>query len=768
MDDSNSWLNFIPFSPVHPSLSPQFQESQSHNPFSLGISVDDNMESLFQNYDWTQINSPCNNEISKDADFLDVRSTENQSDLIAVNEIQSHDSDYFFTNKNEAVMPTQNSVVAANSSNQEYQENNANNNMQSLSMGNGGDKDSTSETNGDNSTRNNVEATSRRTSQNSTQRKSIYRGVTRHISTGRYEAHLWDRSSIKDGQPKKGYQGGYDTAEKAARAYDLAALKYWGESTTTNFPIGNYEKELEEMKNMTTKDFVATIKRKSSGFSRGASMYRGVTRHYQKGKWQAKLGRVGGGKDLYLGTFNAARAYDIAALKFKGPKAMTNFDISHYDVKAIIEGRTLPIKGGASKRLLGYMNMGSSSSVVDNNASDSNQWNYDGAGFIGNNNGLVLMTSNSSSSLMDNNGGDSNHWNYNGAGFIGNNNGLVLMTSNSSSSLMDNNGGDSNHWNYNGAGFIGNNIGLVEMTSNSYSSLIHNNGGDSNHWNYNGAGFIGNNNGLAEMASNSYPSLIHNNGGDSNHWNYNGAGFIGNNNGLVEMASNSHPSLIHNNGGDSNHWNYNGTGFIGNNNGLVQMTSNSYSSLIDNHGGDSNHWNYNGTGFIGNHSNDLVEMTSYSMHNNGGDSNHWNYNGADFIGNNNGLNGGDSTHWNYNGAGFIGNNNGLVEMTSNSSSSFTDRNGGDSNHWNYKGTTFIGNNNNDLVEMTSNSFSSLIDNNNGLGDSNNGLFGLALNSSLNDKDELSPMVDNNIATKGYSGWLMDSINDSNVAFTKWQ
>lgn len=31
--------------------------------------------------------------------------------------------------------------------------------------------------------------------------------------------------------------GGYDMEEKAARAYDLAALKYWGPSTHTNFSV---------------------------------------------------------------------------------------------------------------------------------------------------------------------------------------------------------------------------------------------------------------------------------------------------------------------------------------------------------------------------------------------------------------------------------------------------------------------------------------------------------------------------------------------------
>jgi hypothetical protein len=33
------------------------------------------------------------------------------------------------------------------------------------------------------------------------------------------------------------YVGGYDKEEKAARAYDLAALKYWGPTTTINFPV---------------------------------------------------------------------------------------------------------------------------------------------------------------------------------------------------------------------------------------------------------------------------------------------------------------------------------------------------------------------------------------------------------------------------------------------------------------------------------------------------------------------------------------------------
>ncbi|KAH9608748.1 hypothetical protein KSS87_019412 [Heliosperma pusillum] len=188
------------------------------------------------------------------------------------------------------------------------------------------------------------------------QRTSIYRGVTRHRWTGRYEAHLWDNSCRREGQARKGrqvYLGGYDKEDKAARAYDLAALKYWGSSATTNFPVSTYAKEIEDMKVATKQEFIASLRRKSSGFSRGASIYRGVTRHHQQGRWQARIGRVAGNKDLYLGTFateeEAAEAYDIAAIKFRGINAVTNFEMNRYDVDAILNSN-LPV-GGAAKRL---------------------------------------------------------------------------------------------------------------------------------------------------------------------------------------------------------------------------------------------------------------------------------------------------------------------------------------------------------------------------------------------------------------------------------
>uniref|UniRef100_A0A453I7W7 AP2/ERF domain-containing protein n=1 Tax=Aegilops tauschii subsp. strangulata TaxID=200361 RepID=A0A453I7W7_AEGTS len=49
--------------------------------------------------------------------------------------------------------------------------------------------------------------------------------------------------------------------DRAARAYDLAALKYWGVNATTNFPKENYIRELEEMQNMSRQELIASLRR---------------------------------------------------------------------------------------------------------------------------------------------------------------------------------------------------------------------------------------------------------------------------------------------------------------------------------------------------------------------------------------------------------------------------------------------------------------------------------------------------------------------------
>ncbi|XWS69758.1 hypothetical protein CRYUN_Cryun04dG0206500 [Craigia yunnanensis] len=165
-------------------------------------------------------------------------------------------------------------------------------------------------------------------------RSSRFRGVSRHRWTGRFEAHLWDKGSWNPTQRKKGKQGAYNEEESAARAYDLAAIKYWGISTFTNFPVTDYENEIEIMKSVTKEEYLASLRRRSSGFSRGVSRYRGVARHHHNGRWEARIGRVFGNKYLYLGTYStqeeAAHAYDIAAIEYRGISAVTNFDLSTY------------------------------------------------------------------------------------------------------------------------------------------------------------------------------------------------------------------------------------------------------------------------------------------------------------------------------------------------------------------------------------------------------------------------------------------------------
>ncbi|KAK4766761.1 hypothetical protein SAY87_008403 [Trapa incisa] len=139
-------------------------------------------------------------------------------------------------------------------------------------------------------------------------RSSIYRGVTRHRWTGRYEAHLWDKTTWNQNQNKKGkqvYLGAYDDEEAAARAYDLAALKYWGPGTLINFPVSDYKRDLEEMQSMTREEYLASLRRKSSGFSRGVSKYRGLS-----SRWESSLGQIGGAE--YFNSMHNGTSEDAA------------------------------------------------------------------------------------------------------------------------------------------------------------------------------------------------------------------------------------------------------------------------------------------------------------------------------------------------------------------------------------------------------------------------------------------------------------------------
>lgn len=151
----------------------------------------------------------------------------------------------------------------------------------------------------------------------------MFQAQQRRTETSRHKGVMWDprrgRWAAVICKGKKAVQiAQFDDAEAAAIAYDRVALAWFGHDIERNFP----QKRLRPASVEEMREWARQLWKLSK-----ASMYRGVTIDKRSGQWIAQASKEG--EHHYLGTYaseiEAARAYDLAAKKLWGGRAVLNF-----------------------------------------------------------------------------------------------------------------------------------------------------------------------------------------------------------------------------------------------------------------------------------------------------------------------------------------------------------------------------------------------------------------------------------------------------------
>ena len=210
---------------------------------------------------------------------------------------------------------------------------------------------------------------------------SHYRGVVWHKSNSKWEARIYEGGKQK-------FLGYFTNEDEAALSYDDYAVRIHGSAAKLNFPdryagvelpppthpppaarqnAGGSRTAAARAKTATTAPATAGVsgsrvkptagpaRRASNNGIRvqpvkGSSRFRGVSWNSNCSKWRAQVWK--GSEVHHLGYFeheeDAARAYDEAVLRIRGPEAPTNYPRAHYGGSEEDVGGTVGLHGNGT------------------------------------------------------------------------------------------------------------------------------------------------------------------------------------------------------------------------------------------------------------------------------------------------------------------------------------------------------------------------------------------------------------------------------------